>query len=57
MLFRFWEESHIRQFLMNLHLELEAMQATLMNVEVSLDLDASVQKVLGEEIHLQSHMF
>lgn len=46
------EESHISQFLMNLHPEFESVQATLMNRETCLNLDTCVQKALREELHL-----
>ena len=48
------EELCISQFLMNLHLKFEPVQASIMNRENSPDLNTYVQEVLREEIRLMS---
>lgn len=50
-------ESLFSQFLMNLGPEFESVRATLMNRELSPDLDTSVQDVLREDIRLKSQCF
>ena len=50
-------ESLFSQFLMNLGPEFESVRATLMNKELSPDLDTSVQDVLREDIRLKSQCF
>ena len=52
--FKFQEETHISQFLMNLRPEFESIWSTLMNREQSANLDTCFQEVLREELRFTS---
>lgn len=52
--FKLLKESHVNQFLMNLHPEFESGWKAVIDWEISPDLDTCEQEILREKIKLQS---